>query len=105
MSDITERLDAIRARAEAATPGLVLDAQTMHDWHRVGEVDVRRIAQSAADVPALLAFAREVLKFADDLIEQGDEHVTGCQGQADCAACVNHDLRAIAARTLGGEGQ
>ena len=29
---------------------------------------------------------------ADLLIEQGDEHVDGCEGQADCAACVHHDL-------------
>ena len=33
-----------------------------------------------------------VRTLADLLIEQGDEHVDGCEGQADCAACVHHDL-------------
>lgn len=43
-------------------------------------------------------------KFADLLIEQGDEHVSGCMGQADCAACVHLDLHAAiaAARAAGG---
>lgn len=43
-------------------------------------------------------------RFANLLIEQGDEHVTGCMGQADCAACVHHDLRAAIAAARADRG-
>ena len=43
----------------------------------------------------------EVETLADLFVEQGDEHVAGCMGQADCAACCAADLRALVARLRG----
>ncbi len=71
-----DALAAVRQRADAASPGLVLDAKTMHDWHKVGEVDVRKIARSAADVPAVLDALTAVL----------DEHPRG-----ECYPPAGHD--------------
>ena len=51
-------------------------------------------ARVAAERERLLARIEE---YVDLLCEQGDEHVPGCTGQADCAACVAADLRALIA--------
>lgn len=52
--------------------------------------NIYALTDTVADlIAARLAPIREL---ADLLIEQGDEHVNGCVGQADCAACVHHDL-------------
>lgn len=43
-----------------------------------------------------------VREFSELLVEQGDEHVPGCMGQADCAACVKTDLDTLLTRFDGG---
>lgn len=38
---------------------------------------------------------RALTDYADDLLELGDDHVDGCEGQADCARCVYDGLVGI----------
>lgn len=120
---MTDDLTDLEALAQSATPGpwkrAVVDGMGFavhrgeHDTIALyaDRADAAFIAAARAAVPALIARVRKaeaerdearaalarVEALAEALIEQGDEHVEGCEGQADCAACVHHDLRAVLA--------
>lgn len=64
----------------------------------IAEAVAEAVAEATAERDATLD---KVRAFADGLTEQGDHHVPGCQGQADCAACVQHDLYAVLDREQG----
>ncbi|PZR55257.1 hypothetical protein DNL40_02480 [Xylanimonas oleitrophica] len=106
-ADVMQRLAEMQARADAATDG---------PWHRdrtalgacylisvrapgltvadgLRKPDAEFIAHARADVPALLAFAREVLALADDKQRHRFE-----PGYVD-----RDDIHALAATYLGGE--
>lgn len=63
--------------------------------------EIQALLAEVDRLTADLAQAREALArveaLAELLTEQGDEHVAGCKGQADCARCVQLDLRAALA--------
>lgn len=79
-------------------------------WTEADSISVyrTRAEQAEAEVARLTAVVQGVRDFTEQLTEQGDHHVPGCVGQADCAKCVQLDLSIILAGgtdTPKGEGE
>jgi hypothetical protein len=55
--------------------------------------DPTTVLALTAELRDLRAKVAAVEALADLLTEQGEHHVEGCRGQADCARCVQIDLR------------
>lgn len=123
---MTDYLDEIQARADAATAA----APTGAGWVAVWSDDLDHytiytdddafkdvcvitpdipqvahfIAHARTDVPRLVTFAKAVLALtyaSDDGSEF--EHSEGCDGQSECGACWAADIRRVANQHLGGD--
>jgi hypothetical protein len=106
--------DALACRCHEAICPLHNEASDGYVEHEVSDLlaSVARIkaearAAGAADLAAkITALAGRVSAIADSIHgDSGWEHNSGCEGEPDCFACIELDLRAVAREaTRNGDG-